>query len=142
MSTLTVHNKELEAKVANLESEFLRALLARDIQALEVLLSPAMIFTSPWGDMVGKKDFLEIAASDEISLEKAEAAEIEIFLHGPAAVAVTYLDMGGVFFGEEVDAEFQSVRAWVPDAEGRWQILTSQCFEEEPFDDDFQTDEE
>jgi hypothetical protein len=136
MNASAPDQKAIEQTVLKLETEFLQALENQNEVALIPLLSPGLIFSSPWGDVVDTDDFLEVVSSGEITLEKVTPREFDIHVHGMAAIVVSYVDLAGVFFGEEVEGEFQFIRTWAPDENGQWQMLTSHSFEEDALNED------
>ncbi|NOU31402.1 MAG: nuclear transport factor 2 family protein [Polyangiaceae bacterium] len=108
------------AAIKYAEGRLREAVLAGDVDALDVLSTDAVFFCAPDGEVLRKEDDLEAYRSGALVIARYDVSEMVIELHGTtAAVVVLRLELGGKRNGEPFAAVFRAVRTWVrEDAHG------------------------
>ncbi len=108
------------AAIKYAEGRLRGAVLAGDVNALEGLLTDAVVFCAPDGEVLGKADDLEAYRSGALVIARYDVSEMTIELHGTtAAVVALRLELGGTRNGEPFAGAFRAVRTWMrEDAHG------------------------
>lgn len=108
------------AAIKYVEGRLREAVLAGDVDALDVLLTDAVVFCAPDGAVLRKEDDLEGYRSGALTLARYDVREMSIELYGTtAAVVVLRLELDGERDREPFAGTFRAVRTWVrEDAHG------------------------
>src|SRR5689334_5012840 len=94
---------DLKAQVIEAEDRLQQAQLHSDVEALDELVSPDLIFTGHLGQLATKEDDLAFHRARVLRLTESEASELHIQLHPGWAVASVLMHLVGTFEGAPID---------------------------------------
>jgi ketosteroid isomerase-like protein len=113
-------------KIAEVEEELRRAMLAGDVDALDRLISERLLFAGPDGELATKADDLRAHRERVVRFLRHEPDQVAMRRVSPECVVVsqrTNLEVevaGAVHHGR-----YRYTRVWVREA-GEWRILAGQ----------------
>jgi hypothetical protein len=105
------------------EGRLRHAQLHSDVRALEELVSPDLIFTSHWGQLVRKEDELAFHRSGVLRLEKAVPSEEHIQVYDGFAVISVLMHLVGSYEGAPIDEHIRYTRIWASTPGGAIQLV-------------------
>ena len=115
--------KIIEDEIIQAEENLRQAMLASDVEALEELLSPELIFTTHTGQVVGKQDDLAAHRSGLFTLEKLVPSEQRLKILGESnAIFSVRMRLSGKFAGAPIEGDFRYTRVWLKSKDGKWRI--------------------
>ncbi|MDQ1923394.1 nuclear transport factor 2 family protein [Massilia pseudoviolaceinigra] len=119
-----MHNKEAQEHIIALEEQLRLAMLAADVEALDRLISPALLFTTHMGQVIGKEQDLDMHRSGLLKFTAITAAERQVVADGRLGVISARMNLVGSFGESPFNLDLRCSRTWrAPDDGGRWQIL-------------------
>lgn len=108
------------------EEELRQAMLVSDVEALDKLLSPSLIFTNHLGQCLGKEADLSAHESGALTISKLEPSERQIKLVGDDAAVVTVrVQISGTYAGQPAGGDFRFTRVWAQLSNGHWQVVAA-----------------
>lgn len=115
---------EIELEIKDAEEQLRQAMLASDVEALDRLLSPDLIFTNHLGQCLGKEADLSAHGSGALSICRLEPSEQQIRLIriDTAAVSVR-VQITGKYAGQPADGDFRFTRIWKQLSDNQWQVV-------------------
>ena len=117
-----------EASQIEVAEEALRqAMLASDIESLDVLISPNLIFITHFGSVITKKEDLEIHRSGVLKFHSIEPSEMEIIVLDKAAYVSVKMRLAGIFNGTPFQDVIRFSRVWKLISSGIWQVIAGQA---------------
>ena len=115
-------NHSLE-EILHVERQLQQAMVANDLQVLELLLHDELVFTDFTGAVVGKHDDIESHASGAINLTALDFVEAPVTrLYGEMAIVAVKAHVTGTFQGTPFAGFYRYLRVWLFQEE-RWQIV-------------------
>lgn len=114
----TIKNQIIEA-----EERLRLAMLHSDVEVLDALLSPELIFTNHLGHLVGKEEDLAGHKSGALKLDSLEPSEQHILLTGGVAIVSVKMQLLGSYNGIPTNGIFRFTRVWSQSQDGTWQIV-------------------
>jgi len=113
------------AALKNAEERLREAILASDVDALDGLLSDALVFVSADGHVLHKGDDLELYRSGRMCVTRYDPSELAVVLHGAdVGVVVVRVEVSGELSGRPFSSAFRFSRTYVRE-ENRWRIACS-----------------
>jgi hypothetical protein len=101
-----------EAEILEAEERFRAAMLRSDIEVLDELLAPELIFTNHRGQMLGKEDDLAAHRSGLLRVKELKPSERVVLLLGDAAVVSVRMLLVGTYDGNAANGDFRFTRVW------------------------------
>jgi len=101
-----------EAEIVEAEERFRAAMLRSDIEVLDELLAPELIFTNHRGQMLGKEDDLAAHRSGLLRVKELKPSERVVLLLGDAAVVSVRMLLVGTYDGNAANGDFRFTRVW------------------------------
>lgn len=102
------------------------AMLDSDIDALDRLLSPELVFTNHLGLIVSKEDDLAAHQSGVLKIDDIVSSEMRInTLCATVATVSVRVNLTGSYGGEPANGEFRFTRVWTLSESGNWQVATA-----------------
>jgi hypothetical protein len=120
---------ELEAQVREAEERLRRAMVDHDVEALDELIAPELLFTGHVGQLVTKEDDLAFHRARMVQLTDIEPLEEYIQLHPGFAVVSVLLHLVGTFEGAAIDQRMRYTRVWVMREGGKVQLVAGHMSE-------------
>ncbi|MFM2312909.1 MAG: hypothetical protein RLZZ04_2185 [Cyanobacteriota bacterium] len=122
MSSLieTQKNQILQA-----EERLRLAMLSSDVNTLNELLAPELIFTNHLGQVLGKQDDLNAHQSGTLKIQVLNPSEQHIQLAGNMAIVTVRVHLAGSYAGMASDHDFRFTRVWTLSNIGTWQIVAA-----------------
>ncbi len=108
---------ELEAASAAYD----RAVSKADIQVLDKLLLPGVVFTTATGRVMDKKEVLAMLASPDTRYETVESDQVNRKVTGDLAIETGRVRVRGIRNGKPVNETQRYTDVWVRQ-DGRWQL--------------------
>ncbi len=102
------------AAIKYAEGRLRAAVLAGDVDALDALLSDAVVICAPDGQVLRKEGDVDAYRTGLLAVARYDVSEMTIELHGTtAAVVVLRLELGGKRNGGPFAGVFRAARTWV-----------------------------
>jgi ketosteroid isomerase-like protein len=111
-------------QISVVEERLRLAMLASDCVALDELVSPDLIFTNHFGQVLGKYADLELHRSGTLKLNQLKPSEVQVKASPKFAVVSVRMKVIGSYDGSGFDEDLRYTRVWHLSASGGWKILT------------------
>lgn len=112
-----------QENIIALEEQLRVAMLAADVDALDRLIAPDLLFTTHMGQVIGKQQDLDMHRSGLLKFRAIEAGERLVAAHGPVAAISARMNLIGSFGESPFDLDLRCTRTWRQADDGSWQIL-------------------
>jgi len=111
---------------ADADRRFFSALLAANLGALDLLLTPDFLLIDvARGSEVRKEAFLGAIRTGQLSFSRIDAAESRVRVHGTAAIVTGRTEMAGRMGGAPFSAKSRYTHVFVVE-DGRWRLASAQ----------------
>ena len=119
-------DRTMETQILEAEEQLRVAMLRSDVPALDRLLAPELIFTNHLGQVLGKKDDLEVHQSGLLRIVELVPSERHLQLFDKIAVVSVRVCLSGMYDGCPADGDFRFTRVWAaaPDRDS-WHIVAA-----------------
>ena len=108
------------------EEELRQAMLASDVEALERLLDPALLYTNHMGWSFTREDDLDAHRSGMLKIHGLEFSELNILPRAECAIVSVQARISGSYNGVPANGMFRFMRTWAPDAaSGQWRVIAA-----------------
>jgi hypothetical protein len=101
-----------EAEILEAEERLRTAMLRSDLEVLDELLAPELIFTNHFGHVLGKEDDLAAHRSGLLRVKELEPSERAVLLLGDVAVVSVRMLLVGTYDGNAANGDFRFTRVW------------------------------
>jgi Domain of unknown function (DUF4440) len=115
----------LEPQIIQVEERLRQAMLDSDVQTLDRLIAPELIFTSHLGQLWTKQQDLEAHRSGMIKIEEIAPSEQRIQMVGDIAIVSVRVRIVGIFEGNRSEGDFRFTRFWAQSSTRNWQIVAA-----------------
>jgi ketosteroid isomerase-like protein len=112
----------METDIRKHEEALRLAMLASDVETLDLLIADGLVFVGPSGEVFHKQDDLALHRSGRQTLTLAEWESIEVSVQGHAAVTSVAANLSGTMDGAAFAGRFRYCRFWTKTDTG-WQVL-------------------
>lgn len=111
-------------------------MLHSDIEELDRLISPDLIYTNHLGQLLTKQDDLDAHRSGALDIASLKPSEASVRVIGKIAIATVRVQSSGSYAGSPIDGDFRFSRVWAKSSEqplekgvgkGSWQIVAAHC---------------
>ena len=116
-------SKHTESQIIDIEERLRQAMLNSDVNELDILISPKLIFTSYSGQIVSKQQDLDMHRSGKIKIGSIAPSEQQIQLEEGFSVVSVKMHISGSYDGTEIEADFRFTRVWAISITGSLQIV-------------------
>ncbi len=106
-----------------LEEQLRVAMLGADVDALDRLIAPDLLFTTHMGQVIGKQQDLDMHRSGLLRFRAIEAGERLVAVHGPVGVISARMNLVGSFGESPFNLDLRCTRTGRQADDGQWQIL-------------------
>ena len=115
--------QNVEEQIKLVEVSLREAMLTSDVELLDQLLSPDLIFTNHLGHVLSKKDDLNAHASGLLKIENIEVLQQQVQVLNGAAVVSAKVDIKGLYDSSPANGLFRFTRVWHHVENERWQVV-------------------
>jgi ketosteroid isomerase-like protein len=120
----TASGEDVEATIAQLEREWVAAIVKKDTVTIDRLLADEFIGTSPSAHQYTKALALEDLARGTYVVEEMDLDEVSVKPYGDAAVAFASQQEKSRYGGKDIGGHYHYTSVWVK-KDGQWQVVTS-----------------
>jgi len=116
---------EIIQQISDAEERLRQAMLASDIEELDLLLADDLLFTNHMGQLWSKAADLEMHRSGALKFQTVDSSEMA--LHGTAEMPVTSsrIMLNGAYAGNAFAADLRFTRMWRRAAGGAWRLAVA-----------------
>lgn len=100
-------------------------MLSSDIEALDELLAPDLVFTNHLGQLLGKGDDLAAYRSGVLKIARLEPSERQVQVLNDAAVVSVRMQISGTHRDSPTDGDSRYMRVWVHSQQQGWRIVAA-----------------
>ena len=118
-------SNRIEAQIIEAEERLRRAMLDSDVNALEELLSPELIFTNHLGQVLGKQDDLAAHQSGKFKIETLTPCDRRIQVRGNVAIVNVKVHLIGSYEDNSFDNDLRFTRIWNLSSNNTWQVIAA-----------------
>jgi ketosteroid isomerase-like protein len=116
--------REVEAEIIQLERDWVAAILKKDVDTLNRLLSDDFVGTAPSGGNFSKTQAIEDLKSGAYSIQSMEMDEVSANIYGNTAVAFTSQEEKSTYAGKNNSGHYHFTNVWIK-RDGNWQVVAS-----------------
>jgi ketosteroid isomerase-like protein len=110
-----------EKVIVKLAQERATALICRDVDTLNFLLSPDFVYTNADGTVFKKRDYIQVYVLDpSVRWRSQTLTNVRVHVSGNAAVLIAKVHDEAMFGDHALDADFRTTQVYVQ-REGHWQ---------------------
>lgn len=109
-------------KIILSEEKLLDAVQNNDIQSLDDLLHPDLLFIIPNGQIITKAMDLDIYRSRDMKINDIKLIDQEINFVGDNAIVVVTTEMKGQYLDNTLDGKYRFIRVW-KSFNAKWKII-------------------
>lgn len=125
-------SSNLQAQILEAEERLRQAMLHSDVDALDELIAPELLFTSHMGQLVTKDDDLAFHRSGILRLKELIPSQQHIQLYTGFAVVSVLMHLLGTYEGAALDASIRYTRVWSISPNGSVQIIAGHASAVQP----------
>lgn len=114
---------KLHAQIVALEERLRQAMLCSDVEVLDELIAPELIFTNHLGELIRKPDDLAFHQSGALQLTELTPSEQHIQFNQGFAVVSVLMHLLGRYAGTPIDFSIRYTRVWAFSPSGTMQIV-------------------
>ncbi len=112
----------MKNEIVEMEEKLRIAMLESDVDTLDILISPDLIFTNHLGYLVSKNEDLESHRNQDFKFSELKLSDFHFnILHLNIIVSVR-AEIEGLYKGQEANGNFRFTRVWSKGA-GHWQVV-------------------
>ncbi|HEY6071519.1 MAG TPA: nuclear transport factor 2 family protein [Chthoniobacterales bacterium] len=118
-------NTDVRQELLKLESDFAKAVVSNDADAIGKFLADDWEIVDPDGNIIDKRRFLSVIKAGTLTHERMESEGMNVRNYGESAVVTAITKSKGKFAGQEFTTEERATDFFVK-RNGRWQCVFSQ----------------
>ena len=111
-----------EKEVLRSEDQLRQAMINSDINSLNLLIHPNLLFTIPNGQTITKEMDLEGYQSGKMVMEDIIPEKHSIEIIDDNAVVSVIAELKGRYLGESINGKYRYLRVWKR-VEGQWKVI-------------------
>lgn len=115
-------NTSEKSTIESLENELLDAMRNANVEALDKLIHPDLLFNSAMGQTITKEIDLESYRSGLMVVDKISTSDQQINLIGDTAVVAVTIDMDGKYGAQPISGKVRFLRVW-KQCDKSWQVI-------------------
>jgi hypothetical protein len=115
----------IETQILQAEERLRLAMLSSDVNTLNELLAPELIFTNHLGQVLGKQDDLNAHQSGALKIQVLTPSEQGIQLKGNIAIVTVRVHLVGSYAGIASAQDFRFTRVWGLSTIDTWQVVAA-----------------
>lgn len=107
------------------EQQLMQAMLDSDVEGLDRLLAPDLVFTNHLGHVMSKADDLAAHRSGILRITKIELSDLNVKIEENIAIVFVQAYLAGQFAGETSAASYRFTRVWRKTIQQAWQVIAA-----------------
>ena len=115
------------AQIVELEERLRQAMLRSEVDILDELIAPELIFTNHLGQLVTKQDDLAMHQSGMLQLKQLAPSEQHIQIHPGFAVVSVFMHLLGTYENTPINFHIRYTRVWAFSPSGTMQIVAGRA---------------
>jgi len=115
----------MEVEIIDAEERLRLAMLASDVDTLDGLLAPELMFTNHLGQLLRKQDDLAAHRSGMLKLAQLLPSERQVQIHGEVALVSVRMQLSGTYDSQPAQGDFRFTRVWAVASGGGWHIVAA-----------------
>ncbi len=115
----------IKKHILEAEEQLRLAILNSDVNALNQLLAPELIFTNHLGQVLSKEDDLLAHRSGIVKVNILTPSEQYIQIRGDIAIVSVRMHLVGSYDGITSDNDFRFTRIWTLSSTNTWQVIAA-----------------
>ena len=115
-------NSTKESEIIEVEEKLRKAMVSSDLEVLDNLISPKLIFSNHLGRVISKSEDLEAHSNGDIKIKSLEFFEQQIIFVSKIAVVSVYVKLSGSYKGLAANGNFRFTRVW-ENKNSAWQVV-------------------
>lgn len=115
-------NTTIKNTIEQLENQLLDAMLHADVETLDKLIHPDLLFNSAMGQTVTKEMDLQSYSSGLMKVHSISATNQQVNIIGDTAVVAVTIDMSGEYGVQPISGKVRFLRVW-KQFNNNWQII-------------------
>ncbi len=119
--------ESVESQIEAAEEQLRLAMLASDVESLDALISPRLVFTTHFGSVISKQDDLEIHRSGALKFQTIEPSERKVLALGRVAYVSVRARLSGTFGGSPFCDDIRFSRVWQLSENNDWKVVAGQA---------------
>lgn len=113
----------MKEDIINHEEQLKVAMLTSDVALLDKLISPELIFTNHFGQIITKEQDLAAHQSGQLKINSLRTSDKNIILRDAIAIVSVRTDIQGTYAGHSANGNFRFTRVWEQKENNHWQII-------------------
>jgi ketosteroid isomerase-like protein len=118
-------NQTTESHIREAEHRLRDAMLNSDVDALDRLLAPELIFTNHLGQLQGKQDDLAAYRSGALKIKSLIPSEQRIHVYGDIGIVSVRVQLLGTYAGNSANGDFRFTRVWAFSGDKVWRVVAA-----------------
>lgn len=111
-----------ENEIIKAEEKLREAMASSNVDVLNELLSPDLIFTNHLGQVISKSNDLEGHKKGDLKIEELKLSEQQIKFVDKLAIVSVLAKISGSYKGSPANGDFRFTRVWA-NKNGSWQVV-------------------
>ncbi len=124
--------ESIENQIEAAEEQLRLAMLASDVELLDALISPSLIFTTHVGTVISKQDDMEVHRSGVLKFQTIEPSERKMLIFDGLAYVSVRVRLSGSFGGSPFHDDVRFSRVWQLSRNNAWQVVAGQVTRVQP----------
>ena len=112
-------------QILEVEEQLRLAMLNSDVNALNELLAPELVYTNHLGQVLTKKDDLAAHESGMLEIKVLTPSDHHIQVIGNVAIVAVKVHLVGSYAGVTSDNIFRFTRVWTLSSQDTWHIVAA-----------------
>lgn len=118
-------NTSSETEIVACEARLRQAMLRSEVEQLDRLLAPELIFTNHLGQLMTKQDDLAAHRSRTLNIESLVPSEETIRVFGEVAIVSVRVEIVGTYAGVASETDLRFTRVWRRSSSAAWQVVAA-----------------
>jgi len=120
-------SKNVASQIETAEAQLRLAMLSSDVESLDALISPRLIFTTHFGSVISKQEDLEMHRSGALKFQTIEPSQQKMLTIGDIAYVTVRVRLSGIFGGSPFHDDIRFSRVWQLSPNNTWQVIAGQA---------------
>lgn len=115
----------IKIQIIEAEEKLRLAMLDSDLDTLDKLLAPELIFTNHFGQVLGKQDDLDAHQSRMFTITTLTSEDLQIQTTDNVAIATVKVHLVGSYADASFDSWLRFTRVWHRASSDDWQVIVA-----------------
>jgi ketosteroid isomerase-like protein len=115
--------RTIETPILAAEERLRLAMLRSDVNALDELIAPELVFTSHLGQVFSKWEDLAAHQTGVLRFTELTPSEQHVHFHPGVAIVSVRMHLAGSYDGARFEGDFRYSRVWALSTYGTWWVI-------------------